>query len=161
MDIFNHLEYWKYFNLQCLFLWLDILMFLWVVLIIGSEEKLNEIRIVFIHGDQLNYLPNLRKLNTMHNWIYLQFSVWFEVTEESLGLPVEYVVLFSVFRVTFKHNWFGQTTYNFKLTCMLEMCLNKGKSFWNEKKKKTKQTNLLPFFFTYISFLLFVVFRFL
>lgn len=94
-------------------------MFLWVVLIIGSEEKLNEIRIVFIHGDQLNYLPNLRKLNTMHNWIYLQFSVWFEVTEESLGLPVEYVVLFSVFRVTFKHSWFGERTYNFKLTCML------------------------------------------
>lgn len=88
-----------------------------MVLVIGSEEKFNEIRIVFIHGDQLNYLPNLRKLTTMHNWIYLQLSVWFEVTEESLSLPVEYVVLFSVFRVTFEHNWFGKTTYN--LTCML------------------------------------------
>lgn len=31
-----------------------------MVLVGGSEDKLNEIRVVFIHGDQLNYLPNLR-----------------------------------------------------------------------------------------------------
>lgn len=69
-------------------------MFLWVVLVIGSEERFNEIK-VFIHGDQLNYLPNLMKL-IMHNWIHLQLLVWFKVTEESLSLPVEYVSLFSV-----------------------------------------------------------------
>lgn len=66
-----------------------------MVFVIGSEERLSEIKIVFIHGDQLNYLPNLMKL-TMHNWIHLQLSVWFEVTEENLSLPVEYVGLFSV-----------------------------------------------------------------
>lgn len=70
-------------------------MFLWVVLVIGSEERFNEIKVVFIHGDQLNYLPNLMKL-IMHNWIHLQLLVWFKVTEESLSLPVEYVSLFSV-----------------------------------------------------------------
>lgn len=75
MDIFNHLEYWNILICSVFFLWLDILMFLWVVLVIGSEEKLNEIRIVFIHGDQLNYLPNLRKLATMHYWIYLQLWI--------------------------------------------------------------------------------------
>lgn len=67
-----------------------------MVLVIGSEERLSEIKVVFIHGDQLNYLPNLMKL-TMHNWTHLQLLVWFEVTEESLSLPMEYVSLFSVF----------------------------------------------------------------
>ena len=33
-----------------------------MVLINGSEQKLSEIKVIFIHGDQLNYLPNLRKL---------------------------------------------------------------------------------------------------
>lgn len=33
-----------------------------MVLINGSEEKLSEIKVIFIHGDQLNYLPNLRQL---------------------------------------------------------------------------------------------------
>lgn len=33
-----------------------------MVLINGSEEKLNEIKVIFIHGDQLNYLSNLSKL---------------------------------------------------------------------------------------------------
>lgn len=66
-----------------------------MVLVIGSEERFNEIKVVFIHGDQLNYLPNLMKL-IMHNWIHLQLLVWFKVTEESLSLPVEYVSLFSV-----------------------------------------------------------------
>lgn len=66
-----------------------------MVLVIGSEERLSEIKVVFIHGDQLNYLPNLMKL-TMHNWIHLQLLVWFKVTEESLSLPMEYVSLFSV-----------------------------------------------------------------
>lgn len=28
----------------------------------GSEKKLSEMKVIFIHGDQLNYLPNLRKL---------------------------------------------------------------------------------------------------
>lgn len=37
-------------------------MFLWMALINGSEKKLSEMKVIFIHGDQLNYLPNLRKL---------------------------------------------------------------------------------------------------
>lgn len=67
-----------------------------MVLVIGSEERLSEVKVVFIHDDQLNYLPKLMKL-TMHNWIHVQLLVWFEVTEESLSLPMEYVSLFSVF----------------------------------------------------------------
>lgn len=38
-----------------------------MVLSNGSEDKLNEIKVIFIHGDQLNYLLNLRKLTTVHN----------------------------------------------------------------------------------------------
>lgn len=33
-----------------------------MALINGSEKKLSEMKVIFIHGDQLNYLPNLRKL---------------------------------------------------------------------------------------------------
>lgn len=33
-----------------------------MVLINSSEDKLSKIKVIFIHGDQLNYLPNLRKL---------------------------------------------------------------------------------------------------
>jgi hypothetical protein len=38
-----------------------------MVLVNGSEEKLIEIKVIFIHDDQLNYLHNLRKLTTVHN----------------------------------------------------------------------------------------------
>lgn len=38
-----------------------------MVLSNGSKDKLSEIKVIFIHGDRLNYLLNLRKLTTVHN----------------------------------------------------------------------------------------------
>lgn len=40
-----------------------------MVFINSSEEKFNEIKVIFINGDQLSYLLNL-KLTTVHNSIF-------------------------------------------------------------------------------------------